>query len=973
MKDSRPEWPLPRLSPKPSREVKVQVKELERQRAELEALRKENAALRWRASRKPWTRHQKRLALGLSLIMVATAFSALIYVQYATNSGLFSPAPTPGPTPGPIALANTIGVVTKGAGEAGIACSSKTSCQTNITAYPESVVVVGWSNYARATFTTDVVKAPTTLTAVQMENESAASHPNVALVGFLYKVTTSATAHVFFNTTAASYTNVEAFDVNYTTVNATYDSGVGASDGNSTAASASCTPTVSGELILAMEAADFAANEKTTAGTGQTHILGEATTTRLNTGNSSYYYDTSVTAQSMTETLSVSDAWSMACVGMLPTKVPSAPTGLTVGSVTTTTVPLTWSAANTGQGGFYTAGEVYQATYSAGSCGAYTAVLAASSPYTSGTVTGLTALSTYCFEVTDSNTTGASNDSVAVTNVETQGAPPAQSNLNVVAQSGTTTVLNVNWTQVAGNPTAFVNSTIRYTQTSGCASGNTYINDGDPSSMFYQITGLTANKTYYVEVAEWNSVGIGSWGSCVSASTSATPAHPFGLGTTAQTLTSVTLTWTNPTGVTVANDTVSYGTPVATPAPFCSSLKQVSAGSTSQFAVIGLQGNTKYCFAVAAWNAGGIESAFSTYLNVSTLSPYPGQAYALTESANTTSSVTLTWLNSPPASGGVVNVTVLYGTSCGVAGVAGWTNHVSVGNSTTYTISSGLNHHTAYCVSVLDWSNAGQGTDANGIFVYLLNAVPGAPTITEQSASRSAITITWTYVPYATGGYPIVNNTVWYKLNTCGSGMTTISTVGNVTSWQITGLTGGSTYCIETTAYSNGGQSAFSNQLTVVAQSSTPPAPIFDVPLITYGETWVYLVWSNPAGYTLYNNSVYVGPSGGACGTGYSVASGWSAVDNLRGVYTYYNVTGLATGTAYCFEAVDWDGPSNFSTPFFTFTLGPTGNVTGIVITGQQAVLDTWLIILAVIGIAVAVYFGWKRDRDRPKIVEVMR
>ncbi|WP_369146811.1 chitinase [Streptomyces sp. R44] len=88
-----------------------------------------------------------------------------------------------------------------------------------------------------------------------------------------------------------------------------------------------------------------------------------------------------------------------------PVQLPAAPTGLTAGSPTSTTVPLTWTAVSGA-----TSYHVYQGS---------TRIQTVTAP--SATVSGLTASTPYTFQVTAVNSAGESPKSAAVTATTTSG------------------------------------------------------------------------------------------------------------------------------------------------------------------------------------------------------------------------------------------------------------------------------------------------------------------------------------------------------------------------------------------------------------------------------------------------------------------------------------------------------------------------------------------------------------------------
>ncbi|WP_395364040.1 chitinase [Streptomyces sp. YH02] len=103
-----------------------------------------------------------------------------------------------------------------------------------------------------------------------------------------------------------------------------------------------------------------------------------------------------------------------------PVQLPAAPTGLAAGSPTSTTVPLTWSAASGA-----TSYNVYRGT---------TKVQTVSG--TSATVTGLTASTAYTFQVSAVNSAGESPKSATVSATTTSGGNPGNPGLPAHALVG---------------------------------------------------------------------------------------------------------------------------------------------------------------------------------------------------------------------------------------------------------------------------------------------------------------------------------------------------------------------------------------------------------------------------------------------------------------------------------------------------------------------------------------------------------
>ncbi len=219
---------------------------------------------------------------------------------------------------------------------------------------------------------------------------------------------------------SSTYYNLEVVGIANTVNVAPVVSGSGtggAPTGTSTTCSGLSANVPQEEVINVVSA--LASEGTVTPVAGATLLDKEITSTNFVTTEDDYIFDTGTGSYTPGDTLSTSAAWQEVCIGLLPATVPPAPTGLTTGAMTSTTIALTW----TNPAGPITAAEVYTAPYVSGSCGGYSANVAATTPFTGATATGLTAGTAYCLEVTVSNSTGASGFSIALTDVVTPHAP----------------------------------------------------------------------------------------------------------------------------------------------------------------------------------------------------------------------------------------------------------------------------------------------------------------------------------------------------------------------------------------------------------------------------------------------------------------------------------------------------------------------------------------------------------------------
>ncbi|MCI4351836.1 MAG: fibronectin type III domain-containing protein [Thermoplasmata archaeon] len=559
---------------------------------------------------------------------------------------------------------------------------------------------------------------------------------------------------------------------------------------------------------------------------------------------------------------------------------PRAPTGLTVGSVTTTTVPLNWTqppgvvSNNTVYVG---SGSICNGTVMGHTTGG------AASAYT---VVGLTPGATYCFYVTAWNGTNESGPSSIVT-ATTAHVPPRPTGL--VETAVTATSVSLSW----GNPSGpLVNNTVFYETACGAYS-HAYPTPGVASAA--TITGLISGTSYCFAVAAWNGTGMSDLSNTVNATPGSVPAAPTTLHTTGITTTTVSLAWTQPPGF-VLNNTVYTGTS-------CGAWNigvLTTAGASTTRTVSGLTTGTSYCFAVSAWNGTGQSLLSSTITVVTAHNPPPPTGMAV--GTVTTVTVSLTWTN---PNGPLTNDTVFQAVSAPSAicpSTGGYTTAYNLATGNSYTV-TGLVSGAFYCFAVAAWNSTGMSPlDPIGTSVET-GHVPLAPVaLMVTSQTSTTVSLGWMNPPG-----PLTNDTVFVVSSSFGA---TCSSTGGYTSgynvpsgetYTVAGLTSGNHYCLAVAAWNSTGMSSLDPLATSIKTLHVPSAPM-GLAVTSITSTTVSLAWTNPPG-PVANDTLYQAPAafGTQCqSTGYS--SGYNVVTG-----TTYNVNGLITGDFYCFAVVAWN------------------------------------------------------------------
>ncbi|WNR45243.1 fibronectin type III domain-containing protein [Paenibacillus roseipurpureus] len=337
--------------------------------------------------------------------------------------------------------------------------------------------------------------------------------------------------------------------------------------------------------------------------------------------------------------------------------------------------------------------------------------------------------------------------------------------------------------------------------------------------------------------------------------------------------TQIKVSWGNVDGATGYK--VKYGT---TSGSYTST---TDVGNVTSKTLTGLTNNTTYYMIVTAYNATG-ESIVSNEMNTKPFSASSLAAPSLNNPTTSDAQVGLSW----SAVSGATGYKVKYGTASG-----SYSTTVSVGNVTSYTVSS-LTNGTTYYFVVTATNSTVESAYSNEKNAVPNVGLPAAPVQNSAVPGNTKVDLSWGAVTGATG-YKIKYGT------TSGSYSTTI-TAGNVTSYSVTGLTNGTTYYFVVTATNSAGESASSNEKSA-APIAPPASPVQNAP--TAGDSQVTVNWSASTGATGYNVK-------------YGTTSGTYSTTVNAGNVTNTTITGLTNGTTYYFvvTATNTAGESGNST-----------------------------------------------------------
>ena len=500
----------------------------------------------------------------------------------------------------------------------------------------------------------------------------------------------------------------------------------------------------------------------------------------------------------------------------------AAPTITSASSIGTNTATLNFTAPT---------GSALGPTYSAGAGGNNYG--SASYPATSIPLTGLSPNTTYSFNIKATNANGTSPASNAQL-VTTVPGPPTNISFNVVSDSA----VYVGFTAPTG--TAAVTN---YTVTT--SPGNlTFSGPATP----ILVTALLPNTTYTFTVTATNGQGTSvpsiSSNPCL---TDMVPKCPVNITLTATTATSITVTFSPPTG-TVLSYIISTSSGIT------------SYSLSSPITLGGLSPSTTYTVSLYSVGSLGTSLPSPTFtVTTPTLYSYNGSLILAAPTITGATSVTSTTM--------VLNFTAPTGNTTGVtySAVSGSTNLGSTAYPNTSVLLSSLSPNTVYNVSMTTSNNYGTSTASIPLSVTTL---PNPPTgLTLISVNSNSVTLSFT-APSGTVALAYTSSV--------GSGS------GSPSSFVITGLTGATTYSLSILATNVTG-SATSLPITVTT-ALLPPTNLNARSVTSTGAT---VNFTPPTGITT--------------AASYTLYLAGQLVGTLNYPSTSFVLTGLLSNTVYSF------------------------------------------------------------------------
>ena len=600
--------------------------------------------------------------------------------------------------------------------------------------------------------------------------------------------------------------------------------------------------------------------------------VGSVTTFLINTGLSAgttYYYQVRAANADGTSGNSASIA---------VRTLPGAPTTLVASSISSGEFTANWNST-TGATGYYL--DVSTNSDFSSFLGGFSSLDVGSA--TSYLIPGLSAGTTYYYRVRGYNTAGPSVDSDVRTVLTLSPSPVASAATAITATSA-----DVSWSASS----AATGYKLDVATNSSFSAGSFFpgyedLNVGNV--LTYAVSGLMAGTTFYYQVRASNASGTNGNSNVITFST--IPPPPVEKAATSTTTNGFTANWND------ANGATGYKLDVATNSgfgagTFVSGYHDLDVGNALTYPVTGLSAGTAYYYEIRAYNTGGTSGNSGTVTST-TPGVAPRTPASVPASGIAATSFDANWAASTGATKYYIDVATNAGFT---AMVAGWDNK-DVGNVTTYLINTGLSAGTTYYYQVRA-ANA-DGTSGNSSTITL-TTVPSAPV--EQDAANitnSSFDAKWSASTGATGYRLDVSTDPGFIGGTFVPGYQDLD-VSNVTTFTVTGLTGGTPYYYQIRAYNAAGTSLSSGSKNPTTLAD-PAGTVTATPATSITETSFSANWTAYGGAADYRLDVAT-TSGFIAGT-YVAGYDKKNVGNV----TTFSVSGLTDGTTYYYRVYAWD------------------------------------------------------------------
>jgi hypothetical protein len=374
--------------------------------------------------------------------------------------------------------------------------------------------------------------------------------------------------------------------------------------------------------------------------------------------------------------------------------------------------------------------------------------------------------------------------------------------------------------------------------------GYNNLNVGNNTSAI--VSGLNIGTNYYYRVRGYNACGTGTSNSFTTVMTTPIPAVPSISPGTSPVCQGFTANWSSVTHATAYMLTVASDNGFSN---IVSGYNGLNVGNVTSYNVSGLNPNTTYYYRVEAANACGNSAASAT--GSGNTAPLPGGITLNAGSNSQCTSFDISWNSTTNATAYLIDVA----TDNGFTSILSGYNGLNLGNVTSTTV-SGLTAGNTYFVRVRGLNTCGNGVNSNTNSGSTL-PVAGVPVVGSASAvSCMNFDANWSSS----------SNVTQYRLDvSTNSGFSSFVAgfnnlnVGNVTSYTVTGLTGGTQYyyrvkgentCTTSAPSSSASQVTMNLQDSIQVISNTPVCENGALNLSAVGFTGITYSWNGPSAFT---------------------------------------------------------------------------------------------------------------------------
>jgi phosphodiesterase/alkaline phosphatase D-like protein len=485
-------------------------------------------------------------------------------------------------------------------------------------------------------------------------------------------------------------------------------------------------------------------------------------------------------------------------------------------------------------------------------------------------ITGLLGGTTYHYRIRAYVGGRVSDNSNSISKLTKPSAP-----VSTAATSVSTTQFSANWN-------SSTSATKYYLEVSTVSDFSSYVagfNLKDVGDVLTSsVTGLSANTIHYYRVSANNGSGTGAVSNIITVLTA--PAVPTANAASAITNVSFNANWTSSPGAT------GYFLDVATDAGFSNILADYNnkdVGNVLTSSVTDLNGSTQYHYRIRAYNSGGT-SDYSGTQNPTTLVNPSGVPVASAATSVLETSFKANWGAVADAAGYRMDVATNITFTNYVAGF----QNLDVGNVIEKSI-TGLTGGTNYYYRIRSYNVSGTSSNSGTITVLTL---PASPVSTPSTLlAETSFSANWNSVTGATKYYLDVSTDAAFGAGSFVTGFQD-KDVSNVTTFSVTGLTGGTTYYSRVRAFNTSGTSGNSGSQTAL---TIPAAPVATSATLI-SQTGFTANWNSSTGATKYFLDVATDAAFGA-GT---FVSGYQNKD-MDNVLTQ-SITGLNSNTSYYYR-----------------------------------------------------------------------